>query len=159
MKDTTSILAKSAARLARRAQRIIDNAALGSRVAKKGKRKKSPSMSKLKKLLWAEISQIVRSWSAVCLACGIRATECAAHIVPSNEGAATRYFLPNLYPCCLICNGLEKWNRASWVYHHREMFGTDYVDALYAYSDTMFQVKKDWVLEQTERMKKLRGTV
>ena len=124
---------------------------------RKAKRKKSPTLSKLKKLLWHEISLLVRSWSRVCVACDLRPTECAAHIVPSNEGAATRFFLPNLYPCCVICNGLENWNRANWVYIHKKRFGDEFVDALFAFSETTFQLKKDWVLEQTERMRKLRG--
>ena len=123
----------------------------------KPRRKKSPTLSKLKKLLWNEISLLVRSWSRVCVACDLRPTECAAHIVPSNEGAATRFFLPNLYPCCVICNGLENWNRANWVYIHKKRFGDEFVDALFAFSETTFQIKKHWVLEQTERMRKLRG--
>lgn len=129
------------------------------------KRKNSPTLSKFKKFLWNEISLLVRSWSPVCLACKVNPTEVAAHIVPSNEGAITRYFLPNLYPCCFTCNGLEKWNRATWVFFHRELFGEDYVDALYAMVDEQdkmpidkrFQLKKWWVLEQTERIKRLRG--
>ena len=123
------------------------------------KRKKSPTLSKLKKLLWHEISLLVRSWSRVCVACDLRPTECAAHIVPSNEGAATRFFLPNLYPCCVICNGLENWNRANWVYIHKKRFGDEFVDALFAFSETTFQLKKDWVLDQTARIRKLRGAV
>jgi hypothetical protein len=124
----------------------------------KTKKKKSPSMSKLKKELWDATSALVRSWSAICIVCR-RPTQCAAHIVPSNEGAATRYFLPNLYPCCINCNGLEKWNRGSWVKKHEAMFGVEFVDALYDFSKTTFQLKKWWVLEQTERMRKLRGGI
>lgn len=123
---------------------------------RKARKKKSPTLPKLKKILWREISALVRSWSEVCLACKSRPTEVAAHIVPSHEGAATRFFLPNLYPCCSICNGLEKWNRGSWVKVHESMFGTDYVDALYAYSETIFDLDKAWVIEQTERMRRLR---
>ena len=101
---------------------------------------------------------MVRSWSPVCIAPGCRnETECAAHIVPANDGAATRFFLPNLYPCCLAHNYDEVNHRGSWVYKHREMFGADFVDALYAFSETTFQLKKHWVLEQTDRIKKLRG--
>jgi hypothetical protein len=122
----------------------------------KVKRKKSPSLSKLKKLLWAEISQLVRSWSPSCLACG-GPTQAACHIVPANDGAATRFFLPNLYPGCFACNESERRQRGSWVYRHRALFGADYVDALYALSETTFQLKKHWVLEQIERIKKLRA--
>ncbi len=124
----------------------------------KPRRKNSPSLSKLKKLLWTEISLLVRSWSPVCFipGCG-EETQCAAHIVPANDGAATRFFLPNLYPCCFPHNEAERRQRGSWVYKHRQIFGDDFVDALYALSETTFQLKKHWVLEQTERMKKLRG--
>ena len=124
---------------------------------RKAKRKKSPTLSKLKKELWREISLLVRSWSNFCWACFTGPVEVAAHIVPSNDGAATRYFLPNLYPCCMACNTAERFQRGTWVYRHREIFGADMVDALYEMSRQTFQLKKHWVLEQTERMKKLRG--
>lgn len=154
-KDALSKQSESAEKKLRRATRRAENLALGGKSLTPKKKKKSLSLSKLKKLLWTEISLLVRSWSPVCLACKIRPTEVAAHIVPSNEGAMTRYFLPNLYPCCVICNGLEKWNRATWVYEHRNMFGEEFVDALYMMSNEIFQVKNHWVLEQTDRMKKL----
>ena len=123
---------------------------------RKAKRKKSPTLSKLKKELWREISLLVRSWSNFCWACFTGPVEVAAHIVPSNDGAATRYFLPNLYPCCMACNTAERFQRGTWVYRHREIFGADMVDALYEMSRQTFQLKKHWVLEQTERIKKLR---
>lgn len=154
------------AKKAKRAQKVEDNALLDAYGQDNGagkivlpfkkKKKKSPSLSNLKNLLWAEISLLVRSWSETCLACHAN-TQCAAHIVPANDGAATRFFLPNLYPACFSCNESERRQRGSWVYKHREMFGADYVDALYALSETTFQIKKHWVVEQTERMKKLRG--
>lgn len=151
--------ATAAKRKEKRTARVIDNAELNpfAHVSVSGKRnkKKSLSLSKLKKLLWTEISLLVRSWSPICMGCGVNPTECAAHIVPSNEGAMTRYFLPNLYPCCLICNGLEKWNRATWVYRHRELFGDMFVDSLYEMSNVTFQIKKWWIIEQTERMRRL----
>lgn len=134
------------------------HATLGSlKPARKKRKKKAPTLSKLKKILWREISALVRSWSEICLACKNRPAEVAAHIVPSHEGAATRFFLPNLYPACSICNGLEKWNRGSWVKVHESMFGVDFVDALYAYSETIFDLDKAWVIEQTERMVNLRA--
>jgi hypothetical protein len=148
------VRAKSAERKAKRKAKGLE---LGLRTkAGKVKKKKSPSLSKLKKILWDAMSLLVRSWSAVCLACGAP-TQCAAHIVPSNDGAATRYFLPNLYPACFSCNESERRFRGSWVYRHRDMFGADFVDALYAFSETTFQLKKHWVLEQTERVNRLRG--
>lgn len=146
-------LAKIEAAKVRKAKRAAKGAELWLR--KSAKKKKSPSLSKLKKALWTEISLLVRSWSPKCLACG-SPTQVAAHIVPSNEGAMTRYFLPNLYPACVLCNGLEKWNRGSWVKKHEDMFGADYVNALYLMAQDTFQIKKWWVLEQTERMRKLR---
>lgn len=123
---------------------------------KRARKPKAKSMSKLKKLLWAEVSQLVRSWSEKCRACEVNPTSSAAHIVPSNSGAATRFFLPNLYPVCGPCNFAEYHQRGPWVYKHREMFGAEYVDALYAMSRETFQIKRDWVLAQTERMKALR---
>lgn len=165
----------SAKRKERRIEKVAENVQLESLattgrlrtsvlVARKQKRQKSPSLSKLKRVLWGEISLLVRSWSNVCISCG-GPVEVAAHIVPSNESAITRYFLPNLYPCCKLCNGLEKWNRATWVFHHKDMFGDDYVSALYQLAADedkkplleRFQIKKHWVLEQTERIRRLRG--
>ncbi len=128
------------------------------KAGKSGKRKKSPTLSKLKKLLWTATSLVVRSWSPTCIVPGCFAlTQCAAHIVPSHEGAATRFFLPNLYPCCNPHNDAERHRRATWVKKHEEMFGEDLVNGLYAYSQTIFPLKKWWVLEQTARMRKLTG--
>lgn len=125
------------------------------------KRKKSPSLSKLKKMLWTEISLLVRSWSPVCVACLINPTECAGHVVPANSGGATAYFLANLVPMCFSCNGAELRHRGEWVYRFKSILGDDVVDALYLYNkeskDRGWQFKKNWVLEQIERMKKLRG--
>lgn len=155
--DIRALREKAAARKARRDEKVRENAALaGERVLRPRKRKKSPSLSKLKKTLWGEISLLVRSWSPSCLACG-GPTQAACHIVPANDGAATRFFLPNLYPGCFSCNEAERRQRGSWVYKHRALFGDEYVDALYALSETTFQLKKHWVLEQIERIKKLRA--
>lgn len=128
--------------------------------AGKSKKRKSPSLSKLKKILWDEISLLVRSWSDTCIVpeC-FSPTQCAAHIVPSHEGAATQFFLPNLYPCCNPHNDAERHRRATWVKKHEEMFGVDFVDALYQLAKTTFPLKKWWVLEQAERIKKLRGAI
>lgn len=168
--DFKALSAKINARKSRRAGKIVDNGILKASIssadgpprdfkAKKAlshiRRLKSPTMSKLKKILWDVISLIVRSWSKICWACGINPTYCAAHIVPSNDGATTRFFLPNLYPCCASCNRTEKSFRGSWVYNHKLIFGEDYVDALYEFSKIDFQVKRWWVLEQTVRMTNL----
>lgn len=151
-------IAKASKSAERKAARAEKAKTLWKDKPKKVKRKKSPSLSKLKKLLWEQISLLVRSWSPICIVPGCQnPTQDACHIVPANDGAATRFFLPNLYPGCKPHNTAEKHQRGSWVYKHREMFGDDFVDALYAYSETTFPLKKWWVLEQTERMKKLRG--
>ncbi len=184
MRSIEALKANKQAKRSKRAQRVLESWSIkcavlhpdgvcpgyphessGKASSRPAKRKKSPTMAKLKKLLWHEISLLVRSWSPVCLGCRVNPTECAAHIVPSNEGAITRFFLPNLYPCCINCNGLEKWNRATWVFHHRDRFGEDYVDALYEMNaeqyrlpiEQRWQIKKWWVLEQTERMRRIRN--
>lgn len=148
--------AKRQAAAIRKAKRQAKAGQIWADKPKKVKRKKSLSISKLKKLLWEQISIFVRSWSAICIVpgCG-EPTQCAAHIVPSNDGAATRFFLLNLYPCCHRHNDAERHRRAVWVYKHREMFGGDVVDALYAYAATEFPIKRWWLLEQTERMVRL----
>ena len=134
---------------------------------RKAKRKKSPTLSKLKKLLWTEISLLVRSWSPVCLGCLSNPTECAGHVVPANSGGATAHFLPNLVPMCFSCNGDEFRHRGEWVYRFKSILGDEVVDALYQFNKEskdqsslyFWQPKKWWVLEQTERMKRLRGLV
>lgn len=124
--------------------------------AKRAKKKKSPSLSKLKKKLWLAMREVVYAQSPVCVVCKSDAPPVACHIVPSNEGAATRFFLPNVYRGCQNCNGLEKWNRGKWaILVHPEIFGQDLTDALWEFSKTTFQLKKDWVLEQTARMERL----
>lgn len=124
---------------------------------KKVKKKKSPSMSLLKKKLWEELRFVVYAESPVCRACGLDNDPVACHIVPSSDSAATKFFLPNIYRGCGSCNDAERRRRAQWVKRHEEIFGVDYVNALYDFSKTEFQLKKHWVLEQIERMKKLRG--
>lgn len=125
---------------------------------RKKKKKKSPTLSKLKKLLWDEIVKVVYAQNPLCLTCGSDAPPVACHIVPSHEGAATRFFLPNLYRGCATCNLNEKWNRGKWaILIFPAFFGEDYVDALYDMSSQIFDLDKSWVIEQTERMRKLRG--
>lgn len=149
---------KAAARRSRRAARIADNDALSGKVVKRGKKKKSPSMSKLKKLLWEEMRFVVYAESPDrCKACGSGNPPVACHIVPSHEGAATRFFLPNVYRGCNSCNKSEQVRRVSWVTRHEEIFGKDYVEALRDMSRTIFDMDKVWVREQTERMRGLRG--
>lgn len=150
-------VAKQAEARLRKSKRQDKGIDLGLR-GKKAKRKKSPSMSKLKKLLWEEMRQVVYSWSPdKCQACGSNDAPVACHIVPSSDAAATKFFLPNLYRGCRSCNDAERHRRGQWVKIHESIFGVDLVNALYALSETTFQLKKHWVLEQTERMKKLRG--
>lgn len=153
-----SLVREAEDRKARREQRAVDNAALAGEavIAKKPKHKKSPTLSKLKKLLWDEISLLVRSWSESCLACG-GPTQAACHIVPASDGAATRFFLPNLYPGCHKCNDAERHRRGQWVKRHESIFGVEFVDALYDFSKTIFDMDKAWVREQTERIRALRG--
>lgn len=163
--DFTLLRTKRSSRRSRRAQRVLDNAALGGKVAKRGKKKKSPSLSKLKKELWHVLREVVYAEAPnICMTCG--ATESApvaCHIVPASESALLRFFLPNLYRGCHSCNKAEQSRRGQWVKLFEERFGEDYVNALYwMAADEMlkpinerFQIKKWWVLEQTARMRKL----
>jgi hypothetical protein len=78
-----------------------------------------------------------------------------------------RFFLPAIYRGCRNCNDDERRHRGRWRGKFEEIFGKDYVDALYAMSEDenkkgpaeKFQLKKHWVLEQTERMRRLRAVV
>lgn len=132
---------------------------------KRAKKKKSPSLSKLKKLLWEELRAVVYAMSEFCLTCGSSDSPVACHIVPSSEGAVTAFFLPNIYRGCNSCNKAEVSRRGQWVKRFEEVFGADYVNALYQMVkdeiekpiNERFQLKKWWVLEQTGRMRRLRG--
>lgn len=148
----------------RKKKRQEKGAMLGLR-AKKPKKKKSHSLSKLKKLLWEEQRQVVYSESPnECMSCGGNEPPMACHIVPSNDGAITRFFLPNIYRGCRDCNMAEQARRGRWRGKFEELFGRDYVEALYLMSEEdnakpmneKFQLKKYWVLEQTCRMRKIR---
>lgn len=138
--------AKSAAKKEKRAEKAK------SLWRPKVKRKKLPSLPKLKTILWDKISLVVRSWSPICVACRVNPTYSANHIVPSNDGAATRFFLPNIYPGCSSCNEAERRRRGQWVKRHEEIFGVDFVDALYAMSKEIFPLKRWWLNEQIARM-------
>lgn len=157
MTDPAALLARAASRRQRRAQRIQENAELGGKVAKRAKKKKSPTLSKLKKELWEELRFVVYAESDKCLACGSGDAPVACHIVPSSDSAATKFFLPNIYRGCQSCNDSERRRRGQWVKRHEDIFGADYVNALYEMSKTTFQLKKNWVLSETERMRALRG--
>ena len=156
LSEFKALRAKAAERKGKRAMKAAVLWGKGTIKPAKAKRKKSPSLSKLKKALWNEISLYIRGLYPNCRHCQAP-TQCVAHIVPSNDGAATRYFLPNLYAACFGCNCAERNYRGRWVYIHKDMFGSDFVDALYEMARTTFPLKKWWVLEQTERIKKLRG--
>lgn len=114
------------------------------------------SIPQLKKLLWNEISKYVRR-EPFCKICQ-QPTQCACHIVPSNDGAMTKFFLPNIYPGCFSCNNKERRFRFSWVFIHKQLFGEDYVNALYMMSRDIFQFKRPWIIEQIHRFKALNST-
>lgn len=151
-----SALAKQAAAKERKEKRAEKSKTLWAKGGKPRK-KKSPTLSKLKKILWSELREVVYSQSPICVICGSDSPPVACHIVPSHEGAMTRFFLPNIYRGCGPCNYAENNRRGHWVKLHESKFGVDFVDALFAMSQETFQIKKHWVLEQIERMKKLRG--
>ncbi len=153
MIDFRAMREKAAAKKAKRKEKAKT---LWSKV-KKVKRVKLPSLTKLKTVLWTETSLLVRSWSPVCVACRVNPTYSANHIVPSNDGAATRFFLPNLYPGCSSCNEAERRRRGQWVKKHEEIFGVDFVDALYAFSKTTHPLKRWWLWEQIARIRSLRA--
>lgn len=118
---------------------------------------KAKSMSRLKKDLWEELRHVVYAQSSWCVACLEPSSPVACHIVPKSDGMATAFFLPNIYRGCNSCNDAERRRRGQWVKWHEQIFGTAYVDALYSMSRETFQIKRAWVLEQTERMRKLRA--
>lgn len=154
--------AKSQARAARREDNRRFQAEVAGKKVKKSKRPKSKSMSKLKKELWAEVAAYVKERDRkvrgdVCRICGKRPIECAYHIIPSHEGAATRYDEENIAGACNACNASEKWNRASYVFLHKKIFGAEMVDRLYEKSRQIVQFKRCDIIEMTERFRGMRG--
>ncbi len=133
---------------------------------RKPKRKKSPSMSRLKALLWDQEREVVYMESPDrCMTCGSDSPPVACHICPAEEGAVIKFFLPAIYRGCRECNESERYHRGWWRGRFEERFGKDFVDALYLMAEEenrkpiseKFQNKKWWVIEQTERMNRLRG--
>lgn len=162
--DYKAALAARALRKSKREERKRDNAALGAKTVKRGKKKKSPSLSKLKKILWEVLRFVVYAESPDrCITCGSDAPPVACHIVPSGDGAVIRFFLPAIYRGCRSCNDDERRHRGRWRGKFEEIFGRDFVAAFYAMSEEesqkppaeKFQIKKHWVLEQTARMQRI----
>lgn len=164
--DLRAVLQKRALRKSKRLARVQENAALGARTVRRGKKKKSPSLSKLKAILWDATRKVVYAESDICLTCGSDAPPVACHIIPSSSGALVKFFLPAIYRGCASCNKAESVRRGQWVKKFEARFGVDFVNALYQMVDDemlkpineRFQIKKWWVLEQTARMRKLLDT-
>lgn len=112
------------------------------RAAKRGQIGKTLlTKTALKKKLWDLVSLYVRlrdkalygDRCRVGRACrGRGLIECAFHLVPSNDGAATRYDPANIVGACNRCNRGEQLNRFKYEGVLERVFGKAYMDDLRA---------------------------
>lgn len=91
--------------------------------------------TQIKAALWDAVSLFVKmrdKWvhGDLCRICGQRPIQCAYHLVPSNDGAATRYDPENIVGACNGCNNAERWHRFKYEIIHEDLFGKDRMDTL-----------------------------
>lgn len=105
------------------------------------KKKKAPSIAKLKKTLWERCKVIVRkryqnsdgSWN--CYTCSLRITNPqdahTAHFIASSIcGVTLRYSLDNLRVCCGGCNVWKSGNWPAYYEHMVQEVGLEKVEEL-----------------------------
>jgi 5-methylcytosine-specific restriction endonuclease McrA len=113
---------------------------------KKIKRARAISLSKLRKQVWAALSAWVRYRDNAiyghCVICRSRPIECAYHLIPSNQGAATRWDPDNIKGACSTCNFNENHNRAKYAFIHIRLFGIEEMTRLDALSRETRQYKR-----------------
>ena len=117
------------------------------------------SMSLVKKRLWNLISLYVRLRDSVlfgglCLICHIRPIQCAYHIVPSNDGAGTRWdWDNNIVGACHACNYGEMRHRFKYRLKHIQIFGAERMAALEIKASKTVKYSKADLLDLTAEIK------
>lgn len=141
MTDFAALRSKAAARKAKRAEKAA------TLWKKKPKRKKLPSMRRVKKAAWDALSQYVRARDAAknggrCLICSTNPIELAYHIWPASAGSAAKWNPLGIVGGCGPCNYGEVNNRAEYVFKHIEIFGFEAVEKLRLESKQFVQYKR-----------------
>ena len=123
--------------------------------------KGSISKTVVKKALWDMVSLYVRLrdkalYGPMCRICGRRPIQCAYHLVPSNDGADTRYDPANIVGACSSCNFAEYHHRYSFQFKHEKLFGLELMDALREKSKAVVQYSRtDLLLLKAEFKRKI----
>lgn len=104
----------------------------GTPVPKSGKKKKTPSISKLKKKLWEVFSKYIRTRdNYICFTCGRKGEGSgmhAGHFITKSTGGLALYFNEdNVHAQCYNCNINLSGN--IWVYGKK--LGDEKVEELY----------------------------
>ncbi len=139
-------VAKQAAAAVRKEKRTAKGIAIGLR-GKKAKRKKLPSITKLRKQVWTALSLYIRErdkslHGGLCLICRTRPIKLAYHLIPANEGAAMKFDPDDCVGACTLCNFYEQNNRARYALKHIELFGIEKMRALEEKSRTTVQYRR-----------------
>ena len=126
-----------------RKSKRIDNAKF---IAKISKRPRKPSIKSLRKKLWDTLTRYVRRRDGpLCRICKLEPGYALFHLVPQNEGNAVRYDPLNVVWGCRSCNCAEVNHRARYARKFEEMFGKEYMDALWTKSRIIPQFRRpDW---------------
>jgi 5-methylcytosine-specific restriction endonuclease McrA len=114
--------------------------------------------SVIKARLWALVSEYARlrdrEWFITCRICRRRPIQCAYHLIPSNDGAATRYDLDNIVGACNPCNNGERLHRFKYRLKHIDIFGKEWIEHLEAKASKAHQYSRADLLEMIGTFKK-----
>ena len=128
--------------------------AIGIPQPKDGKKKKTQSISKLKKKLWIEFSLYIRNrdnWT--CFTCGRRATGAglhAGHFISKSVGGITLYFNEkNVNAQCYNCN----INLSGNIWEYGQRLGEETVKELYILKNQTAKWTIEDYLEKIEHYK------
>ena len=153
--DFTEIKAKRARAAERKAKKDAKRASLGPKFAKKkGKRKKLPGLTKLRRECWKALSLYVRARDAernqgLCMICSEKPITLGYHLIPAGSGSAAKWDHLNVVGACRDCNCGEFNRRVKYAYIHIQLFGLEYMTALEAKSRTLVQYKRHDFISMT----------
>lgn len=125
------------------------------------KRKKLPSIKKLRAMTWAALRAYVLRRDTLendglCMICHTNPIELLYHLLPASSGSAAKYDPANTVGACNTCNYLEFRNRAKYVFIHIGLFGLEYMTALDVKSRTVVQYRRPdyeaMILDFTSRL-------
>jgi len=128
---------------------------------KRVKRKKLPSMARMKKMAWEALSLFVRARDAVrfngkCAICRVNHIECAYHLIPASEGAGVKWDAENIVGACFRCNYMEHRFRMSYTLKHMSLFGADKIMAIHNRRNDIVQYKRHHYAEMIVKYTQMR---